>query len=147
MRKFAKLLSMEADDRALVLQAAASLVICRIGIVFFKFERLQRWVTRTKRTKQAVPISKLIWAATLGARIIPSSTCLVRALAAGRLLAQNGYKSTPQIGVKRTSGVFEAHAWVEYDGHAIIGSGEAPHFVRLVSWDNEHIAPQKSGPL
>jgi Transglutaminase-like superfamily len=136
---------MEADDRALVLQAAASLVICRIGIVFFRFECLQRWVTRTKRTKQAVPISKLIWAASLGARIIPSSTCLVRALAAGRLLAQNGYKSTLHIGVKRTAGMFEAHAWVEYDGHAIIGSSEAPHFVRLVSWDNEQIAPQKSG--
>jgi hypothetical protein len=141
MRKFAKLLSMEADDRALVLQAAASLLVCRIGIFFFRFERLQRWVTRTKRTKQAAPISKLIWAAMLGTRIIPNSTCLVRALAASRLLAQNGYKSTLHIGVKRTAGLFEAHAWVEYDGRAIIGSGEAQHFVRLVSWDNEHIQP------
>jgi len=60
------------------------------------------------------------------------------ALAASRLLAQNGYKSTLHIGVKRTESVFQAHAWLEYDGRAIIGSGEAPHFMRLWSWENEH---------
>jgi len=62
-------------------------------------------------------------------------------LAASRLLAQNGYKSTLHIGVKRTDDVFEAHAWVEYDGRAIIGSGEAPHFTRLCSWENEDGQP------
>ena len=141
MRKFTKLLSMQADDRALVLQAAASLLVCRIGLYLLRFESLQRWATRAKRTKQSVPISKLIWAAMMGTRIMPNSTCLVRALAASRLLAQNGYKSTLHIGVKRTDGVFEAHAWVEYDGRAIIGSGEAPHFTRLCSWENEHGQP------
>jgi hypothetical protein len=69
---------------------------------------------------------------------MPNSTCLVRALAASRLLAQNGYKSTLHIGVKRTDGVFEAHAWVEYDGRVIIDNGEAPRFTRLFSWQNEH---------
>jgi hypothetical protein len=141
MRKFKKLLSMPADDRALVLQAVASLLVCRIGIHFVRFESLQRWATRTKRTKQTVPISKLIWAAMMGTRIMPNSTCLVRALSASRLLAQNGHKSTLHIGVKRTAGLFEAHAWLEYDGRAIIGSCEAPHFTRLVSWQNEHVQP------
>jgi hypothetical protein len=60
-------------------------------------------------------------------------------LAASRLLAQNGYKSTLHIGVNRTAGLFKAHAWLEYDGRAIIGSTEAPQFTRLVSWENEHM--------
>jgi hypothetical protein len=139
MRKFIKLLSMHAEDRTLVLQAVASLLFCRIGIYVLRFERLQWWAARTKRTKQSVPISKLIWAARLATRITPNSTCLVRALAASRLLAQNGYQATLHIGVKRTAGVFDAHAWVEYNGEAVIGSAEAPHFTRLVGWENEHV--------
>jgi hypothetical protein len=65
---------------------------------------------------------------------MPNSTCLVKALAASKLLARHGYKSTLHIGVKRTDEVFEAHAWVEHDGRPIIGSGEAPYFTRLCSW-------------
>jgi hypothetical protein len=141
LSKFTRFLSMQADDRTLVLQAAASLLVCRLGLYLLRFESLQWWAIRTKRTKQSVPISKLIWAVVLGARIMPNSTCLVRALAASRLLAQYGYKSTLHIGVKRTDSVFEAHAWVEYDGRVIIGSSEAPHFVRLCSWQNQHGRP------
>jgi hypothetical protein len=141
MRKFKKLLSMQADDRVLVLQAVVSLLVCRIGIYFLRFESLQSWATRTRRTKQSVPISKLVWAVMMGTRITPNSTCLVRALAASRLLAKNGYRSTLHIGVKRTGGVFEAHAWVEYGGYAIIGVSDAPHFTRLVSWENKHVQP------
>jgi hypothetical protein len=137
MKKFAKLLSMQAADRTLLLQAAAALLICRIGLYLLRFESLQRWATRVKKAKKPVPISKLIWAATAGTQIMPNSTCLVRALAASRLLAQNGHQSTLHIGVKRTDGLFEAHAWVEYDGHTIIGSSEEPHFTHLCSWDSQ----------
>jgi hypothetical protein len=132
---------MQANDLALVLQAAAHLLVCRIGMHLLRFESLQWWATRTKRTRQSIPISKLIWAATTGTRIMPNSTCLVTALAATRLLGQHGYKSTLHIGVNRIAGLFAAHAWVEYDGRAIIGSTEAPHFTRLMSWENEHVQP------
>jgi hypothetical protein len=139
MRKFTKLLFMQADDRVLVFQAAAALIVCRVCLYLVSFESLKLWATRAKRTKKSVPILKLIWATTLVARLMPNSTCLVRALAASRLLAQNGYKSTLHIGVKRTNDVLEAHAWVEYDGRAIIDiSGEAPQFTRLYSWENEY---------
>jgi hypothetical protein len=141
MRKITRLLSMQADDRNLVLQAAACLLFCRIGLYLVRFESLQWWATRAKRNKQTIPISKLIWAAMMGTRIMPNSTCLVRALAASRLLAQNGYRSTIHIGVKRTDGVFGAHAWIEYDGRAIVGSSEAPHYTRLCSWEDEHDQP------
>src|SRR5262249_20961145 len=141
MKKFTKLLTMPASDWALVLEAAASLLISRMGLYFLKFESLQRWATRAKGTKQSVPISKLIWAAMLGTRIVPNSTCLVRALATSRLLARNGYKSTLHIGVRRTGGVFQAHAWVEYDGREIADSGEALRFTRLCSWGNERGQP------
>ena len=132
---------MPAGDWALVLQAAASMLISQIGLYFIKFESLQRWATRAKRTKQTLPISKLIWAAMIGTRIMPNSTCLGRALATSRLLARNGYKSTLHIGVRRTAGELEAHAWVEYDGRAIVDTGEALHFTRLCSWGKKRGQP------
>jgi hypothetical protein len=137
VRTFAKLLVMEADDRALLCQVVGSLLVCRIGLYLLRFDVLQWWVMTVKRTKKPIPIPKLIWATRMAERIMPNSTCLVRALAASRVLAQNGYKSTLHIGVKRTEGVFEAHAWVEHEGLVIIGSGEVPHFARLCSWENE----------
>src|SRR5215469_1794835 len=89
---------------------------------------------KDKKNQAIRPNFKAHWAAMMGARIMPNSTCLVAALAAARLLAQHGYKSTLHIGVNRMAGLFAAHAWVEYDGRAIIESTEAPHFTRLMSW-------------
>jgi hypothetical protein len=125
------------DEWALVFQSAVFLVVFRLGLYFFRFESLQEWATSEKKIKQSIPISKLIWAAMMGARLMPNATCLVRALAASRLLARNGYKSTLYIGVKRTDGLFEAHAWVEYEGYAIIGSQDASSFTRLCCWENQ----------
>ena len=130
---------MPANDRALVCQAAISLLVCRIGIRFLRLETIQWWATARKQTKQSIPISKIIWAATMGTRIIPQSTCLVRALAVSRLLAQKGYESTLHIGVKRKAGLLEAHAWVEYDGRVIIGDSEVPYFTRLASWQSGQV--------
>jgi hypothetical protein len=135
MRRFRKLLSMDAHDRTLVLEAAASLLIFRVGLHLLRFETLQSWATKAKSTRRSVPISKLIWATMVGTRIVPNSTCLARALAVSRLLARNGYKSTLRVGVRRAGGEFEAHAWVEYGGRAIIGNDEVPHFTPLCTWE------------
>jgi hypothetical protein len=137
MSKLSKLLAMQPTDRALLLQATSFLLICRIGLYLLSFERLQRWATRSNKNQRSAPLSRLIWAAKTSARLIPNSTCLARALAATKLLAQNGYESTLHIGVRLTEGVFEAHAWVEYDGCAIIGSEEASEYARLCSWESE----------
>jgi len=54
--------------------------------------------------------------------------CLVRALALKRLLDQRGIDGARiRIGVKRDSGTFMAHAWVEYHGHVV---GDYPERVR-----------------
>jgi len=137
VRKLKKVLCMPAGDWVLLLRAASCLLVCRVGVYLLRFDRLQWWATRAGRINRSLPISKLIWAVMIGARVLPNSTCLVRALAASRLLAQNGYKSTIHIGVKRTDGVFEAHAWIEYGGHVILGSHEAPYFTRLYSWESK----------
>jgi hypothetical protein len=62
------------------------------------------------------------------------SNCLVRAVAAKRLLSFYGYAAELRIGVsKREAGksAIEAHAWVEKDGKILIGEDEAGSWTAL----------------
>ena len=59
---------------------------------------------------------------TLG--VLPTdSRCLIRSLVLVRILARRSVPSTLVIGVRKNS-KFEAHAWVEHEGKAILPSGE-----------------------
>lgn len=51
---------------------------------------------------------------------ITRPSCLTRALALMRMLEREGYTGgAVRIGVRRKSGSFEAHAWVDYGGVAL----------------------------
>jgi len=54
------------------------------------------------------------------------STCLERSLALWWLLARKGIASQLRIGVRKDSGKFQAHAWVEQEGNAI-GEPDSVH--------------------
>jgi hypothetical protein len=63
--------------------------------------------------------------------LIPAdSRCLMRSLVVTRLLARRGIASTLVLAA-RVEGGFEAHAWVEVDGRAVLEPGYPP-FQRLV---------------
>jgi hypothetical protein len=68
--------------------------------------------------------SRLVCAAARNSPI--PSTCLERSLAQWWLLARQGIAAQLRIGVRKESGKFTAHAWVEYDGVAI-GEPESSH--------------------
>ena len=51
------------------------------------------------------------------------SRCLVRSLVLSGLLARRGVSSTVVIGVQ-TDPKFQAHAWVEHRGHALLPTGD-----------------------
>jgi hypothetical protein len=68
--------------------------------------------------------SRLVRAAARNSPI--PSTCLERSLAQWWLLARQGIAAQLRIGVRKESGKFTAHAWVEYDGIAI-GEPESSH--------------------
>lgn len=70
------------------------------------------------------------------ARFVPSSTCLVRALAAERLLARRGLASTLHLGVRRSSSGeprIAAHAWLESGGDVVVGGHERGGYTPLVA--------------
>jgi hypothetical protein len=58
------------------------------------------------------------------ARLVPGSTCLVRALAAQSLCRRFGYRPELRLGARRDDdGELEVHAWLEMDDEVLIGGG------------------------
>jgi hypothetical protein len=74
---------------------------------------------------------RLGWAVTRLLSHVPGDTrCLARSLVLTRLLATRGIEAKLVIGA-RTEPEFLAHAWVEYDGSAVLDPGDGS-FGRLV---------------
>jgi len=65
------------------------------------------------------------WAITAASRLVPRSTCLVRALAAQSLCRRYGYPCRLELGARRgDAGELEAHAWLEIGEDVVIGGDE-----------------------
>ena len=65
-------------------------------------------------------------------RRIPQATCLTQAVAAQFLLRRYGYASRLCLGVTRSAqGAFAAHAWIEHDGHVVLGGAQSAGFTLL----------------
>ena len=66
---------------------------------------------------------------TLG--VLPTdSRCLIQSLVLVRILARRAIPSKLVIGVRRSS-EFQAHAWVEHEGQAILPAGEYTRLTEL----------------
>ena len=66
--------------------------------------------------------ARLVWAAQY---LLPGrSTCLDLALTVQRLLEKQQIPSEVRIGVRKSAGEFEAHAWLESCGQVVIGGND-----------------------
>ena len=82
-------------------------------------------------------MQRVVWAVDTAANLLPFELlCLPRALAAKYLL-RNIPALTLEIGIEmKPAKKFEAHAWVEQNGHIIIGRWpDAVSYKRLWVWE------------
>jgi hypothetical protein len=112
----------------LFLIAFSLLGLVRLGLWRSSFRSLVHWVDRVSfalpRQLQRFSIQELIWAVEKSTQFTPGGAmCLARALTTKILMKQQGYDAELKIGVtKDASGVFKAHAWIEYQGEVTIGN-------------------------
>jgi hypothetical protein len=114
--------------------AVAWVAAIRVGLSVLSLARVRRLVawaaalgSRTPRGAKPDPraIGKAVARAT---RAVPRATCLVQALAAQGLLARSGHSGVLHLGATPgRGGALDAHAWVECDGHTIVGDGPGTH--------------------
>jgi hypothetical protein len=127
-----KFRDLSRSDRSLLCAAWVSLIRARIAVSVVSLPRLRRNVTPAARPG-ASPV-RIAWALGVASRLVPRPTCLVRALAAHRLLATHGHASDLRIGVAKPDGAgLAAHAWVECDGTVLVGRSDSEYSV-LLEW-------------
>ena len=124
------------DDKVLLAETAALTVLFRVVMSLAPFARTQRLAasladglpgSRRKRVRQAARIGRAV---EIVGRSLPLASCLSQALAAQVLLTRSGHDAEIRIGVTRKSdGRLAAHAWVELDGHVLVGDHEIERFV------------------
>lgn len=77
---------------------------------------------------------RVVWAIeATGKRLGRLSTCLIRALVAELVLDTNRGPLHLTIGVRRTAGRLEAHAWLARQDRILIGA-TADEYIPLVNW-------------
>ena len=107
---------------ALFSEAVVMLCAYRIAVWLLPFRWLRPAVKpRLPRNRRLVPLAQLIRAVNGAARVVPCTTCLVRAMAGAHFFARHGHGSAIRIGVARTGNGLGAHAWVEAAGTVLIG--------------------------
>lgn len=130
----ARFAALPFTDKLLLLRALAVLawvrwVVARHGLAMVE-ARARRTATRagsaanTEQAEDAQRVARLLHAAQ---RALPGrSTCLHLAAALKLLLAERRIASDLRIGVRKQSGEFQAHAWLDCAGRVLIGGCDAP---------------------
>jgi hypothetical protein len=134
LKTFARLSS---QDRSLLWRAFFLVAAVRTGLFLASFRTVQRLTARTRRRAARVhSVGRCAWAIRSASRYVPGATCLTQALAAQVLLAESGYDSRIEIGVRKDEHRrFRAHAWVVCGQEIVIGGAEAYRFVPLAAWN------------
>jgi hypothetical protein len=134
MRQFANL---PRRAKASLFIAFSALLACRLALWVVPFRILRRAIDQSPSVRpilRSFPTEQLRWAILAGARRIPLASCLTQAIALHCLMARAGRRSQLRIGVaKDAAGVFQSHAWLEYQGNILVGGHE--DLTRYVAMD------------
>jgi len=123
-------LKLTFEDKCIVVKSFSLLWVIRIMLWILPFSVIQRIISRftaVSGESHSIPLEKLTWAVAVMSRYVPKATCLTRALTAQILLAGQNYPSNIKIGVSKSSGEFEAHAWLESGNMIVLGESEVEY--------------------
>src|SRR5262245_41577638 len=101
--------SLDRSRRRLVVEAAALVMLVRVGLRVLRFLTLRRLIDRhvigTATTRggavDRAAVDSIRWAVAAAARRLPSATCLVQAVAADAMLRRRGIGAELRFGVRR----------------------------------------------
>lgn len=138
-RLLARLLALPASEKWLLLKAWMLLSWIRIALLTLRFKLTQRLLKRfnarpPERLRQdPLPARRVARLVNAASRVAPGGNhCLTKALAAECLLVRRGYPAEMKLGVARDEdGKLVAHAWVQCQGHALVGGEELRRYTEL----------------
>ncbi len=120
-----KFFKIHPRERSIVVRSFVWVVLYRIGLWVLPFRVTKKWAVDTASPASNdcdhQMVAEIVRAVRFASRYVPYASCLTQALAAKRLLGHHGQSSDLKLGVAKSSGEFEAHAWLEIDGRIVLG--------------------------
>jgi len=136
--KWMRRLARPAADYALLSAALITVASVRIALWLLPARWIAQATLRLQRRQRtatghaAMPADRIAWAVRTASRRVPRASCLTQALATQILLVRAGWPSRLTHGIARDErGALSAHAWVEMDGHVLIGDVGLERYARL----------------
>ena len=132
MKWVLRFIQLTSPERKLFIKTYLLLTVIRLGLVLRSFNRLRRLLERMSRhnpvaapdlVRQRQLVGQTHWAVNACCKFMPGSVkCLAKALTMKTLLDQYNCPSKLVIGIDKNSvDQLEAHAWIEYEGHVVMG--------------------------
>ena len=144
MRLLRRFWALSSVEKHALMRAVPLMVVVRIGLRLFPFRTVARAVLRVSpRKARAQPLDPSVrdavgWAVVQANRAVPGrGACLPEALAAHVLLSRSGFDPQMQMGGRRgEDGQLKAHAWIEEEGHIVVGGtrSEVEQFAVFKDW-------------
>lgn len=129
-----RMLKYDLDEILLAARAASAIAGAHVQLRLRSIEAMRSWATPSASRTRAR--ADLLVAFRRASERLPG-TCLIRALALQRLLAEHGHASELRIGVARSESGLMAHAWLASGDEILIGDGdEARTYALLAAWPN-----------
>jgi hypothetical protein len=134
-----KLHRLDAKQRSLLTEAAATLVLASAALRVLPFARAITLgaIALARRSGAAPTAQECGWAIEVVGRRLPWRTvCIHQGIAAQRMMRRNGVDARLHYGARTDSatGKLEAHVWVTVDGEAILGGEEAAGFAEVAAY-------------
>ena len=136
-----KLFRLSPEDRLLLGQAWAALLLVRLMLGVLPFTTIRAVCVRARRpvninetpTDVRPHILRVARLVEIAARYSPAgATCLTETLALAWLLGRRGIMTNVRIGVARRNRHVAAHAWLEREGRPIYGLSDGDRYVPLL---------------
>jgi hypothetical protein len=133
--KLARFLNLPGQRKKAFLVALLTTWAFRIELWVLPYPQIRKRVSAIKVNPKSGPLSveDIIWSIETAGRFVINSTCLIRALAAKKMLSNNGIESDLWIGIDKSSS-FAAHAWIEHGGRVVLG-GPIDKYKQLYVFD------------
>ena len=125
MATLIRFISATRRERSVGVRAFAWVVLYRIGLWIMPFRVAKKWTVNGAAENSIAyddgVVTEIVRGVRFASKFVPYASCLTQALAARRLLRASGHVAQLKIGVAKSTGDFEAHAWLEIDGHIVLG--------------------------
>ena len=137
-RRLAKARSLSGAEWLLLVRGFFLLAAVQIGLRLFSFGRLVALLRREdfRSRRSSVDPDRAAYLVELASRFqLRRPSCLQKALVLYRLLRGRGVRVDLVIRAKKARKGLAAHAWLEHQGHIILGAAEAACYAPLLALD------------